>query len=129
MEVAEAQEIPAALDQGVELESLPFIPECCRCVTSGIRRQCRGKRARHNHEKRACTECTTRYISEPHDATAQQTAGANGVPIYWQDAWLRRIEGPETISAESQGASANRPLSADAAVSSVACARAAVDAR
>jgi hypothetical protein len=103
VEVLSPKEILATLDEHGELESLPFMPEMLRFC---------GKRFHVDKVAvKACDTITNSGLYRMHNAVHLGSTRCDGSAhggcqaacnIYWKDAWLRRIEGPETINAESQ---------------------------
>ncbi len=103
VEVLGPQEILATLDEHGELESLPFMPEMLQFC---------GKRFRVDKVAvKACDTITNsgmyRMNNAVHLGNVRCDGSAHGgcqaaCNIYWKDAWLRRIEGPEAVNAESQ---------------------------
>jgi hypothetical protein len=103
VEVRSPQEILATLDAHGELESLPFMPEMLQFC---------GERFHvHKVAIKACDTITNSGLYRMHNAVHLSNVRCDGSAhggcqaacnIYWKDAWLRRIEGPETINAVSQ---------------------------
>jgi hypothetical protein len=103
VEVRSPQEILATLDEHGELESLPFMPEMLQFC---------GKRFRVDKiAVKACDTITNSGMYRMHNAVHLSNVRCDGSAhggcqaacnIYWKDAWLRRIEGPERINAVSQ---------------------------
>jgi hypothetical protein len=98
VEVRSAQEILATLDEGGEVESLPFMPEMLQFC---------GKRFYVDKIAiKACDTITNTGLYRMHNAVHLRNSRCDGSAhggcqaacnIYWKDAWLRRIEDPETI--------------------------------
>jgi hypothetical protein len=103
VEVLSPQEILATLDEHGELESLPFMPEMLQFC---------GKRFHVDKVAiKACDTITNSGLYQMHNAVHLSNVRCDGSAhggcqaacnIYWKDAWLRRIDGPEAVNAESQ---------------------------
>ena len=103
VEVLSPQEILATLDEHGELESLPFMPEMLQFC---------GKRFHVDKVAvKACDTITNSGMYRMHNAVHLSNIRCDGSAhggcqaacnIYWKDAWLRRIEGPEAANAGSQ---------------------------
>jgi hypothetical protein len=103
VEVLSRQQILATLDEHGELESLPFMPEMLQFC---------GKRLLVDKvAAKACDTITNSGMYRMHNAVHLSNSRCDGSAhggcqascnIYWKEAWLRKIEGPETINAVSQ---------------------------
>lgn len=95
--VLSPQEILATLDEHGELESLPFMPEMLKSC---------GKQFQVDKVAvKACDTITSSGMYRMHNAVRLSNSRCDGSAhggcqaacnIYWKDAWLRKIEGPET---------------------------------
>jgi hypothetical protein len=122
VEVLSAQEILATLDEHGELESLPFMPEMMQFCS----RQFRVDKV----AVKACDTITNSGMYRMHNAVHLSNLRCDGSAhggcqaacnIYWKDAWLRKIEGPEAVNAESQEHGKTARSLHTRPVSSVAC--------
>ncbi|WP_327586242.1 hypothetical protein OHA25_03855 [Nonomuraea sp. NBC_00507] len=107
VEVLNAEEILATLDEKGELDSLPFMPEMLRF--------CGQRLTVHKVANKLCDTITGTGLRRMEDAVHLSAARCDGSAhggcqtacvLYWKTSWLKRVDGPPT----PEPARSERPL-------------------